>query len=516
MNINPTDEPAALPLHKEAIHGLPLPAALAFYDQITKLGDDETMRWMCRNDRYFLLVAVIGRGDMVNEWCYNRCREVEASSEGWLDLWSRGHYKSTIITFAGTIQEILKDPNITICILSYNGATARAFVQQVMQALEMPALINLFPDILWPKPPTERWSVKSGLWVKRTTTVKEATLSGGGLVDAQPTGFHFALRVYDDVVTPESVSTAEQIQKTTAAWELSDNLGIGDGSRVWMVGTRYHPFDTYDVIMKRGSVKERRRICVDENGNPLLLSRETLEKKRIDMGVRTFAAQMLQQPVGEGVRMFKADGIQFYDRQPDRSKLNVYILIDSANAKRKNNDYTTMWVIGLGQDENYYILDVVRDRMNLVERTNALLALHRKWRPIFVYWEQVGAMSDTAHVRDIQDRDNYRFVIIDIPQKVAKHDRIAWLIPLFGSGRIWFPRRLLYTGVTNETRDLVRDFIDFEFDCYPHVSHDDMLDDLANIKHPACADMQFPKIETPDRASGQNAKTCSTWNPHED
>jgi predicted phage terminase large subunit-like protein len=260
-----------------------------------------------------------------------------------------------------------------------------------------------------------------------------------------------------------------------------------------MVGTRYHPLDTYDTILKRGSAKERRRICIDQDGVPLLFSLQTLEEKRRDMGPRIFAAQMMQNPVGDGVKMFKTDWIQYYDRVLDRAKLNVYIIVDSANAKRKQNDYTTIWVIGLGADGNYYVLNIIRDRMNLSERTAALFTLHRKWRPIHTYWEQVGAMSDTQHVREMQERDNYRFLIRDIGQRVAKHDRIGWLVPLFESARIWFPRRLLYTTVSGETRDLVLDFIDYEFDVYPVVSHDDMLDSLANIKHPECQDMYFPK-----------------------
>jgi hypothetical protein len=46
-----------------------------------------------------------------------------------------------------------------------------------------------------------------------------------GLVDGQPTGAHFGLLVYDDVGTLESVSTPEQVEKSTNAWALSDNLG---------------------------------------------------------------------------------------------------------------------------------------------------------------------------------------------------------------------------------------------------------------------------------------------------
>jgi phage terminase large subunit-like protein len=507
-----TAQPAALTLHKEAIHALPLAAALHFYDQIIKLDDPETLRWMCRNDRYFLLTSIIGRADMVNDWCYDRCREVEASPDGWLDLWSRGHYKSTIITFAGVIQEILKNPNLTCCILSYNGATARTFVSQIMLALEMPVLVNLFPDILWQKPPSERWSIQRGLWVKRTTTVKEPTVFGGGLIDAQPTGMHFELRVYDDIITPESVSTPDQIIKVTKAWELSDNLSIGDGSRVWMIGTRYHPMDTYSDILKRKSAKERRRICQDEDGRPLLFTLETLQQKRRDMGPLVYAAQMLQNPIGEGVRMFRDDWIQFHDRAPDRKKLNVFIIIDSANAKRKGNDYTTMWVIGLGSDNNYYVLDIIRDRMNLIERTSALFDLHRQWNPIRVFWEQVGAMSDTQHVRDVMERENYRFVIQDICQRIPKRDRIGWLIPLFEAGRIWFPRRLLRPTVSGDTRDLILDFITDEYSAYPIVSHDDMLDSLANIKHEGCAVMKFPKPQEERRP--ETARSNSAWDPY--
>ncbi len=487
--------------------------AVAAYRTILARANIDEMRWMCRHDRFFLLTCVMGRRDALHPWIYARCREVETEPEGYLDLWSRFHYKSTLITMTGTVQEIIRDPEITVGILSNVLGLSKKFVKQIQRALEDPRLQQLFPDILHARPPQRNWSAQDGLIVKRRGNPKEPTVQAAGLVDAQPIGAHYALRVYDDIVTPESVSTPEQIKKTTAAWELSLALGMADGGRSWYCGTRYHPDDTYQVLLDRKVLRERRHICYGPDGRSVLAPEEVIAKVRREMGERTFAAQMLQEPVGAGVRMFRDEWIHTLETMPARNTQNVYILVDSANAKRKSNDYTTMQVWGLGRDQNYYLLDALRDRLNLAERTRELFALVERWRPINVFWEQVGAMSDAQHVRSEQDHHGWHFPIQEINQSVPKMDRIGWLVPLFEAARIWLPNRIVKQTTAGETYDFVHDLIHHEYSTYPVARHDDMLDCAANLRHPAVAgSMRFPV--SPHAAGRRHQdRTISAWKP---
>ena len=245
---------------QQRLRTTPFNSLLPVWDALDKNGTDySAMRWLATADRYYLLVKLLGRTDAWHPWLYARCREVEAAPDGHLDLWAREHYKSTIITFAGIIQTILGDPEITVGIFSHTKPIAKAFLAQIKREFENNRLLQaLFPEILYANPAGESpaWSLDGGIIVKRNSNSKEATVEAHGLVDGQPTSRHFKLRVYDDVVTLESVSTPEQIQKTTEAWSMSDNLG-SLGGKVWHIGTRYSFADTYAHIMGTGAVQLR-------------------------------------------------------------------------------------------------------------------------------------------------------------------------------------------------------------------------------------------------------------------
>jgi phage terminase large subunit-like protein len=476
------------------------PELLGFYERALRRTDNPTIAALGLIDRFFLLTHLMRRADALDPWIYARCREVEAAPDGYLDLWARAHFKSTLITFAGTVQDVLIDPEITVGLFSHTRPIAKGFLRQIKREFETNGYLRLlYPDVLWREPKREapKWSEDDGIVLRRAGNPKEATVEAWGLVDGQPTGKHFRRLVYDDVVTRESVTTPEMIRKVTDAWALSLNLGAKGGTQRY-AGTRYHFRDSYGEMIRRGAVAARIHPATangEADGAPVLLTRDELAEKRRAMGAYTFGCQMLLDPKAGETQGFREEWLNFWPGKSARG-LNLYLLCDPASSKKRGSDYTVFEVVGLGADGNYYTVDRVRDRLSLTERADTLFALHRKHRPLGVGYEQYGLQADIEHFKDRMARENYRFPITALGGPVAKEDRIRALIPVFEQGR-WFELescwRMPRAGETGagdrsaggEAEDLTRVFIDEEYLAFPVGRHDDMLDCRARILDPA-------------------------------
>lgn len=439
---------------------LPLADVLSEWDRWDDSGRDLAgIRALCLEDRYYLLVKAMRRVDALHPWIYARCREVERDPDNYLDLWAREHYKSTLITFAGIIQEILRDPEITVCIFSHTKGIARKFFRQIKFEFESNEVLQrAFPDVLWAKPDKQspRWSEETGLVVKRQSNPKESTLEAWGLVDGQPTAAHYRLRVYDDVVAPESVTTPDQVAKTTSSWELSDNLGTQDG-RKWHTGTRYSFADTYQAILDRGALKVRLHPATDNgrvDGKPVLLTQAQWEEKKIIQGPATIACQQLQNPLAGQEAFFNAQDLRRWEIRP--ATLNVYILGDPARSRKKGSANTAYAVIGVDAGRNKYLLDGFNHRMDLKRRWEALRELRRKWvnqpgvQGVFVGYEAYGAEADMDYFVEQMEVENNAFPIEELrwprDTEPSKDDRVQRLGPDFRSHKFYLPALILQQG----------------------------------------------------------------------
>jgi len=245
---------------------------------------------------------------------------------------------------------------------------------------------------------------------------------------------------------------------------------------------------------------------------PSRLSRAALDQLRLDMTPYHYAGQILQEPVPMGGGEFKDTWVNYYDGGTiNPTKMNVVILCDAAGGeslnkrKKKTSDFTAYMVVGLAQDNNYYLLDIVRDRFNPTERVDTLFKLHRKWNGLTgkapkVGYEKYGLMSDTHYIKEKMKRETYHFPLIELGGSMQKEERIRRLIPDMQQGRWYFPANLIYVDCEGRQFDLVHELVNSEMATFDKGRFDDMLDALSRVYEEDLS-LVFPRLT---QKQGQN------------
>lgn len=344
----------------------------------------QAYRQLMREDLWFWVYFVMGVKIANHPFIVKACRDVQdGPSSDTLDLWAREHLKTTVITIAETGYDIVRSHGQfapvkneeRIGIFSYSRNAALDFFHAIKRLFEQSSFLQqCFPDIFYVNPmhESDRWSDEFGLNVKRKGNYTEATVEACGLLDGMPTRKHFTKRTYDDIVTPDSVSTPEMMLKVEDRFAVSENLGT-DGGRKRVVGTIY---DHNDLLSKLrvskypdGTNEYHVRVKPATEGGEVMgkavfQSEETLRKKR--QNLRVFYCQQLLNPTPKGATKFDSGLIKLIDPGSIPGSVWRFMGIDAAGEKAKKRDDAWALIVGgfepFISDEglaNLYIMDLV-------------------------------------------------------------------------------------------------------------------------------------------------------------
>jgi phage terminase large subunit-like protein len=464
----------------------------------------ELIRKLCWDDLFFICYFVLGWTDVNDQWLVDRANEINDLRDNTLDIWGRYHWKSNLITIAGSVQDIARDPMMRGCIFSHTKAIAKGFLRRIKIIFETNGLLQAaFEDIVPANPMNTKgwlWSLDDGLQFKCGGDVG-GTIEASGLIDSMPTSKHFTRRLYDDVVTREAVSTSDQRQKVSDCIKLSHALGDPKNGTHCFIGTRYHFGDFYGELIRGGGYTVREYACTHNgefpakpesakddvtplgDGRSVLYSQEHIWEEFKRMGPATFAAQMLMNPIKADEKSFDVNWIRYYNNSTARPHTRNFIFADPAGSKKEGSAYTVMWVVGVDQRNYYYILDCVRDRLDLQQKQRKLFDLVAKWKVIKVYYEKYSMQGDIEYIEEKKREEGFHFPIEEVGgTRLSKDERILKLQPLFQEGRMIFPEKLPYTDCNGKLRNLVDDFIMEEYNEFPVSQYKDMLDALSRLR----------------------------------
>lgn len=416
--------------------------------------------------------------------------------------------KSTLASQAFPAWVMGNEPHSAFICTSYNFKLAKEMSQKTRIICEDPWYQETFPNMRIDNRQNEKhnfWTDQRGFYY--SSPILSATGRGGRYV------------IIDDPINPSEAmsptireNTNETIANTIptrfndprkAKWILiMQRLHEDDpGGRFAVKDDRWH------VLKLPGENRTGKTISYSIGGarwdyepDTLLfeqrLPQNVLDELRIDLGEYNYAGQILQEPVPIAGGEFKTSWRMNYSPGGIKPKqMNVFILVDpsggeqSNKRRRKTSDYTVMMVVGLAPDNNYYLLDAVRDRLNPTERIDTLFMLHRKWndlcgKPPKVAYEKYGLQSDTHYINERKKHDAYNFPLIEVGGAISKEDRIRRMIPYMQSGRWWFPPTLMYVDMEGRAFDLCKELWEGELATFPRARYDDMSDALARIYEP--------------------------------
>lgn len=454
----------------------------------------------------------------------------EDSKQHQLVLLPRDHQKSRMIAYR-VAWEITKRPWIRVLYISSTSNLASKQLKFIKDILTSPIYSFYWPEMVSADPnQREKWTegeISIDHPLRKKEAVRDPTIFTAGLT-TNITGLHCDIAVMDDIVVGDNAYTQESREKVKTQASYLASIA-GTGSRMWVVGTRYHPNDLYkdllDMVWEEynddGEVVNSHYLyevferAVEDRGDmtgQYLWPKqqradgrwfgfdqiELAKKKAQYLDKTQFRAQYYNNPQDIETASITPEMFQYYEQRFLKkldgrwyfkdTRLNVFAAVDFAWGLTKRSDYTCIAVIGVDNKYNYYLLELDRFRTNLIgDYFTRILRLHQKWDFRKIRCEITAAQE--VIVKDL--KENYvrphglALVVEDDRPKGDKDERIeATLQPRYQNRQIWH-----YHGGNCQTleEELVQQ----------HPSHDDLKDAVA-----ACVAVCVPPSNVSSAGNG--------------
>lgn len=220
--------------------------------------------------------------------------------------------------------------------------------------------------------------------------------------------------------------------------------------------------------------------------NPMIDRKELATAKK-EIGSFLFSQEYEAEFVEQSGGLFKSEWLKYYTKETitefnENSNYEDYIYIktaessvrqkdlkimttvDLATSTKESADYTVVTTIGVDKNNNIYVLDVIRNRIEAPDVVKLLEQVYEKWNPLFIGVERAG--FQLALIQIIRRQTG-----LPIVELKADRDKLSRALPLSAkmeAGMVFFPNDALWYS------DLEKELLQF-----PAGDHDDQVDSLA-------------------------------------
>lgn len=488
----------------------------------------EEARVKSKHSLHYLAKHLLGYHKMTDDFHLKMSKTIDNPKFRFkLLLYPRGHYKSTLATESYSIFKLLNNPNERILITNVKLDNCRKFLRTIS---------NHFTDN-----PKFRWAWRDWWlneyansyqraqqqdkldWVLRDTqdelillrpnAVREASITTGA-IDASMVSQHYSCILGDDLVNRDYVRTQDQVEKSILYFKDLLDLLDPDGELV-LIGTRWSHVDLYSWIINEfggvaslqvpegivdHNIKEESDNTPDDKKEwsisivpttaeapvfPEEFNAKVLNDLLKAKGPYEFGAQYELNPTPSEHQRFKLDWINWLDKKPDISNMNICITVDPAVSLKDSADRTAIVICGYDKNNRMYWLDGLNERLTEDELLDELFDFAVKYSRegkflLPIGFEAVGFQQTYIYnfERVMMERGQFFLVEPIKRSKISKEERILRLVPRIKSG-FFAPRRMLKTSRREGEYDMVQR-LTWELVKFPFAGFDDVVDAFAD------------------------------------
>ena len=400
-------------------------------------------------------------------WYHNSQKRIK------MILVPRGTFKSTFFTVGRSLQKIAANRNERILLTNATGSNADRFLGEIQDHIKRNEEFKLlYGDMFNPK---LKWNENEIVVDGRDLGSKEATITtigvGGNLVSQ-----HYSTIIADDLVNLENSDTRLQANKVIEWWKRSFSLLDRDGEMI-IIGTRWAYYELYQYIID--NLGDQVDFYIRSAYNPdksLYFPEELTEKKLQELkklhGSYVFSAFYLNNPVDYDSAIIKQSMLKYFKNTP--KLMHIFTMCDPAVSQATKADYSTIVVAGITVTNDWYLLEVRRDKWTVGELISNLFSVNNDWKPMGMTVEVIGAGAGLEE--SIQNEEDLRNIYLPITyiksrNNVQKEQRIRSILqPRFERGKIYIKEDMM------GREDFEEEVLNF-----PRSRHDDIIDPLTDL-----------------------------------
>lgn len=407
---------------------------------------------------------------------------LQEAADTCLQLAPRGYGKSTILTIARAVYEIVKNPNVRVLIAANTQLQAEVFLREIKAHFERNERVReYFGNFV----SEDKWDTREIVVAPRTSTAKESTITCVG-VGGPVASRHYDVIIADDLVDEENARTETQRERVKTWWYQTLLPCCEPDGRVFVIGTRYHHLDLYGHLIRNEYAEKHQIIPAIAAGGttpwPEKFSLEWLEERKRQAGSIIFNCQYQNDTSLMKGHIFKEEWFRFYDVEPNWKEMHHFIGCDPAATKREalvsqSKVETDWWTIVVGarlrKDDAYssdvHLREVWRGRCTKEEYLEKLKQLNQRYKPLKVMIETVAAQEYLA-----QDAEKH-MPVRRLDRTTDKVARAYWLQAFLENGQILLPAK--HIRADHATWQALMD----ELLLFPQGDHDDLFDGLQTM-----------------------------------